>query len=98
MIYNDEAILGQGTAYEQRGGLFGLAELFAQNADSSSKYTAEEQYNMLVAWGFEEDMRYDKSGKEIDMSKDDGYTNAVKAFQDKIDGWKDELDGLYDDF
>jgi hypothetical protein len=35
---------------------------------------------MLVAWGFEEDMKYDKSGKEIDMSKDDKYTNAVKAF------------------
>jgi hypothetical protein len=29
MIYNDQAILGQGTKYEMQGGLHGLAELFA---------------------------------------------------------------------
>jgi len=40
----------------------------ATNADDSAKYTAEEQYNLLVSWGFENTMKYDDSGKEIDLS------------------------------
>jgi len=53
---------------------------------------------MLKAWGFAADLKYDSSGKEIDMSKDEGYASAVQAFWDKVDGWKEELDDLYDGF
>ena len=76
-----------------------LVDMNATNADNSTKYTAEEQYNMLKEWGFEDYLKYDTSGKEIDMSKEgEGYTNAVKAFWDKFEGWKEELDDLYDGF
>jgi len=41
---------------------------------------------MAKAFGWEEYMKYDSSGKEIDLSKDEGYANAVKALSDKFDG------------
>ena len=99
MQYNDQAIMANG----DRGGLFALAELNQQNPDGSTKYTAKEQYELLKAWGFAEEMRYDNQGKEIVYDKksenaDDYYTKAVQAFWDKADGWKDELDSLYDSY
>ena len=99
MQYNDQATMANG----DRGGLFALAELNQQNPDGSTKYSAKEQYELLKAWGFSEEMRYDNQGKEIVYDKksknaDDYYTKAVQAFWDKADGWKDELDSLYDSY
>lgn len=96
---------GQFISYDEHGHLqftddySKLVDMNATNADGSTKYTAEEQYNLLKSWGFEDYLKYDTSGKEIDMSKEEeGYTNAVKAFWDKFEGWKEELDDLYDGF
>jgi len=98
LLYNDTADLGNG----QRGGLHALAELNKTNADGSTKYTAREQYEMLLSWGFAESMKYDKSGKEIlqesGKNSDDFYTKSVQAFWDDMQSWKDELDDLRDSF
>ena len=75
-----------------------LGDLMATNADDSAKYTAEEQYNLLVSWGFENTMKYDDSGKEIDLSGEQGYASAVQAFWDKMEGRQQEIDDLYDGF
>lgn len=94
MIYNDDYVFDNGL----QGGLYALAELNKQNADDSAAYTAEEQYNMIISMDsrFEELLKYDTSGKEIDLSSDEGYVNAVQAFWDKADAIKEELDDLYD--
>jgi len=99
MQYNDEARMANG----DRGGLFALAEIIRQNPDGSSVYTAQQQYEILKSWGFEQDMKYDDKGKEIvydenSKNADDYYTKSVQAFWDKVDAWKEELDGLYDDY
>lgn len=100
MQYNDQATLPNG----DKGGLFALSKINAQNSDGSAVYTAREQYDLLKAWGFESELKYDDEGKEIKFKDDDGkdreeaYTEAVQAFWDKANGWKDELDGLYDSY
>ena len=106
MQYNDQAVMANG----DRGGLFALGKLNAQNPDGSTVLSAEQQYKLLQSWGFGEDMVYDSSGKKITFGEDEedatarenarqaGFTSAVQAFWDKADAWKDELDGLYDSY
>ena len=101
MQYNDTATLKNG----DKGGLFALAKINAQNPDNSPVYTAKQQYELLKSWGFsDEELKYDASGNLIQWKDDDGklrqeaYTESVEAFWDKIDAWKDELDSLYDSY
>ena len=93
ITYDEHGHLQHTDAYYEK-----LADLMAQNGDSSAKYTAEEQYNMLVSWGFEDQMRYDTSGKEVDLKGGEGYATAVQAFWDKLQKWQDDIDELYDGF
>ena len=93
ITYDEHGHLQHTDAYYEK-----LADLMAQNGDSSAKYTAEEQYNMLVSWGFEDQMRYDTSGKEVDLKGGEGYAAAVQAFWDKLQKWQDDIDELYDGF
>ena len=93
ITYDEHGHLQHTDAYYEK-----LADLMTQNGDSSAKYTAEEQYNMLVSWGFEDQMRYDTSGKEVDLKGGEGYATAVQAFWDKLQKWQDDIDELYDGF
>jgi hypothetical protein len=70
----------------------------ATNPDGSTKYTAEQQYNKIKAWGFGSSMLYDSSGKKItDENKkkgkhsDEFFTQSVQAFWDKIESDKEEM-------
>ena len=54
-----------------RGGLFALGKLNAQNPDGSTVLSAEQQYKLLQSWGFGEDMVYDSSGKKITFGEDE---------------------------
>lgn len=100
MQLNDQATMANG----DKGGLFALAKINATNPNGSPVYTAREQYNILKEWGFEEQMKYDNSGKALKKTDSSGkenenyYTDAVKAFWDKFNGWKEELDSLYDSY
>ena len=53
---------------------------------------------MAKAFGWEEYMKYDSSGNEIDLSADGGYANAVKALSDKFDSTQNEFEELYDEY
>lgn len=74
-----------------------LSDLAGRDATTGeANYTAEEQYNKLVAAGFGFAMKYDSSGNEIKQEGDDWYSTAVQAFWDKIDADKEEMQSLYD--
>ena len=92
MQYNDTATLAGG----QQGGLAALAKLNERESNGNAKYTAKEQYEMLKSWGFSEAMAYNDQGEKIDVTKDGGYSEAVQAFWDGVDAWKEELDELHD--
>lgn len=100
MQYNDNATMANG----DRGGLFALAKINAQDVSGAPKYTAREQYALLQQWGFGDLVNYNSKGKAIKFTnengeeREDAYTEAVQAFWDKIDAWKDELDNLYDSY
>ena len=80
-------------------GLQLMEEVFARNADDSAKYTSKEQYAILQAAGFERYMNFDSSGKAIERSDDTNWeADAVKAFKEKVDGWQEELDSLWESF
>ena len=79
-----------------KGGLAALADLMATDIHGKPKYTAKEQYEKLLAWGFGEEMKYNDSGELIDVSKDEGYATAVEAFWNRNQSWIEELDELSD--
>lgn len=86
-----------------KGGFAALSDLMATNPDGSTKYTAEQQYNKIKAWGFGNTMLYDSSGKKItDENKkkgkhsDEFFTQSVQAFWDKIESDKEEMQKLRD--
>lgn len=102
MQYNDEAVMENG----DKGGLFALSKLNAQNVYGEAAYTAREQFELLKSWGFGPEMQYNDSGEKIfdqpnaltGEYEEEVYSNAVQAFWDKVDAWKDELDDLYDSY
>ena len=94
MQYNDEDIANDSDLV----GLFALAQLNATDINNQPLYTAKEQYQKLVDMGFGNELKYTAEGEAVDLSEDDGYSKAVEAFWDKLEGWKDELDDLYDSY
>ena len=86
-----------------KGGFAALSDLMATNPDGSTKYTAEQQYNKIKAWGFGSTMLYDSSGKKITdenqkkgKHSDEFFTQSVQAFWDKIESDKEEMQKLRD--
>ena len=78
-----------------------LAELMARDDYGEAKYSAEQQYNMLVGAGMEAYMKYDSSGTEILMDEDSEdqssfYSSSVQAFWDLVDSQKEEMQSLHD--
>ena len=78
-----------------------LAELMARDDYGEAKYSAEQQYNMLVGAGMEAYMKYDSSGTEILMDEESEdqssfYSSSVQAFWDLVDSQKEEMQSLHD--
>ena len=74
-----------------------LSDLVGRNeVTGEANYTAEEQYNKLVAAGFGFAMEYDSSGNKIKQEGTDWYNTALQAFWDKIDRDKEEMQSLHD--
>ena len=84
-------VYGDKSAFEWLSDLAGRNETTGE-----ANYTAEEQYNQLVAAGFEAFMKYDSSGNEIKQEGNEWYSTAVQAFWDKIDADKEEMQSLHD--
>jgi hypothetical protein len=51
--------------------------------NGAPKYTAEQQYNMLLSWGFGNEMLYDTSGKKIERYEEktstDDFGNEITS-------------------
>ena len=85
-----------------------LADLLSVDDQGKPKYTLEEQYNALVAQGFQKYMEYDSSGNEIQLKssdeekgptqdeKDSFYSSSLQALFDVMDGQKEEMQSLHD--
>lgn len=59
-------------------------------------YTADEQAAILKAFGFGEALKYDTKGQKIEEGDDDSASKTVEVFWEKLDGWMEELDSLYE--
>lgn len=87
LTYNDQS---------ENSGLRFLADLLQQRDSGEVVHTGKEQYDMLMALGFEEWMKYDESGEEININEDGGYAKAVEAALDHVDSMKDGIQELVD--
>lgn len=88
------------------GAMEWLTDLAGFDSYGKANYTDEEKYNRLIAAGYGDYMKYDDGG-EIKMDEDnDGevtdeerqsfYSDATKAFWDKIDEYKEATQSLWD--
>ena len=74
-----------------------LSDLAGRDAvTGEANYTAEQQYQKLVAAGFGFAMEYDAEGNPIDKEQDNWYNTAIQAFWDKIEADKEEMQSLHD--
>lgn len=79
-----------------------LSKLAGRREDGKANYDVKKQYEILVANGFTDYMKYDSSGKAIEYNKSGkpkdaaAYEAAVQAFWDKIDADKEEMQSLHD--
>ena len=79
------------------GALAQLSDLAGRDSlTGKANYTAAEQYEKLVAMGYEKYMEYDSSGNKIDKTQDDWQVTAVQAFWDKVDADQQEMQSLHD--
>ena len=90
-LYYKDVYADNKSAFEWLSDLAGRDE-----TTGKANYTAQEQYEKLVAAGFEFAMQYDSSGNEIKKEGDAWYVTAVQAFWDKIDADKEEMQSLHD--
>ena len=95
----------QGQLKYQPGQFEALSDLMGTNQYGEANYTAEEQYNKIVAMNdkFAEWMNYNENGEKIKWEKnEDGtwkeedYATAVENFWNKIDSDNEEMQSLYD--
>jgi len=88
------------------GAMEWLTDLAGFDSYGKANYTDEEKYNILVAAGYEDYMKYSEGG-EIKMDSDSNgevtdeemqsfYGEATKAFWDKIDEYKEATQSLWD--
>jgi len=71
-------------------GLAWLADLVAKDEYGNTKYTNEEQYNMIVAQGFGAYMQQDSSGKLIEKAVDEEGNESedqTAFYAASIDAW-----------
>lgn len=90
ITYNEDFINNK----DASGGLPFLAELLRQRDNGEVIHAGKEQYEMLEKLGFKDWMIYDDSGKEIDLSAEGGYAQAVEAALDHVDSIKNEIQEL----
>ena len=91
----------------KEGAMDWLTNLVGFDQNGKANYTDEEKYNILMAAGYGDYMKYDSSGGEIKMDEDNNgevtdeerqsfYGNATKAFWDKINDYKEATQSLWD--
>lgn len=106
---NEESIWGTFFTYDEDGlmqyrspEIKVLFEAESRNAYGNSKYTSEQQYNLirneLLAHGFSADiisqyLDYDETGKKLDKVSD-----KLQNFYDRFDGTIENQDSLYDSY
>ena len=77
-----------------------LTDLMGKENGQKARYTNKEKYNLMIAAGFGEYMKYDENGTEIkksDFSSADEYYAAVtQNAWDTIDEYKESMQSLYD--
>lgn len=61
--------------YKERG-FERLSDLNSTLANGAPKYTARQQYNILLSWGFDKEMQYDTSGKKIERYEEKTSTDS----------------------
>lgn len=78
-------------------------DIYGQAMDNAA--TAQQQLNYLRSVGFDTDkLRYNSDGTTIVLGEltgeelDNAYVQMMENFWDEVDGWRDELDGIYDSY
>ena len=101
--YNDNYTFTTKDGQQHQGAFNFMSELMSVDEMGRPKYTAEEQYNALVAAGFKDFMQYDTSGKEIvkkaDAKEEDlnsFYVASVEALWEHMDSQREEMQTLHD--
>lgn len=91
-----------GQLHFQDGSYEWLANLFKTDDYGNLKMSPKQQYQAIIKRNrnFAQYMRYDDSGKKINRkdykSDDEYYVAMVKAFSDRMDSEKEEMQELFD--
>ena len=81
----------------QKGAFKQLTERFGADPKTGEpKYSVKQQYEWLKQQGYGFAMEYDSSGKKIDTSTEEGMSQAIQAFWDKIETDRKEMQDLHD--
>jgi hypothetical protein len=83
-----------------------LTDLAGFDSLGKANYTDEEKYNRLIAAGYGDYMKYndggeikmdgDNDGEVTDEERQSFYSDATKAFWDRIDEYKETTQSLWD--
>ena len=86
----------EGAFQYDKDGYAWLSELFGTDEHGKPKYTAEEQYNAIIAKDkrFADYMDYDESGKPLEKKGNDWYATALQNFTNFMDSDKEEFESL----
>lgn len=92
-----------GQLHYQKGSFNWLAQLFKTDDFGQLALNPQQQYEMILSRNpeFAQYMKYNSEGKEIKQedykdNKDQYYLDMVKAFSDRMDAEKEEMQNLFD--
>ena len=88
----------------KQGGMEFLTDLYGFNNLGKANYTNKEKYEILMASGFADYMKYDSNGMEIKVGGEGTeedyetfYEQATQAFRDRLDQYNDATQSLLDE-
>ena len=88
----------------KQGGMEFLTDLYGFNNLGKANYTNKEKYDILMASGFADYMKYDSNGMEIKVGGEGTeedyetfYEQATQAFRDRLDQYNDATQSLLDE-
>ena len=88
----------------KQGGMEFLTDLYGFNSLGKANYTNKEKYEILMASGFADYMKYDSNGMEIKVGGEGTeedyetfYEQATQAFRDRLDQYNDATQSLLDE-
>ena len=98
--YNNENAFRIKDGSTVTGGFAFMSELMKVDEMGTPKYSAEDQYNMLVNAGFKDFMQYDTSGAQIEKPEEGDltsfYSSSVQALFEHMDSQREEMQNLHD--